>query len=97
MWMVQCGFKNVISTLTTRVDYEHIFNLTRFKNFIFCFDNDENEAGYNAVMKASEMIHTCLPDRNIMMMTLPPETDPNECSKEVLELSMKRLKRIIFE
>lgn len=97
MWMVQCGFKNVISTLSTRVDYEHIFNLTRFKNFIFCFDNDKNEAGYNAVMKASEMIHTCLPDRNIMIITLPPETDPNECSKEVLEFSMKRLRRIIFE
>lgn len=97
MWMVQCGFKNVISTLTTRVDYEHIFNLTRFKNFIFCFDNDDNNAGYNAVMKASEMIHNCLPDRNIMFMALPPGSDPNECSKETLEFSMKRLRRITFE
>lgn len=97
MWMVQCGFKNVISTLTTRVDYEHIFNLTRFKNFIFCFDNDDNNAGYNAVIKASEMIHNCLPDRNIMFMALPPGSDPNECSKETLEFSMKRLRRITFE
>lgn len=97
MWMVQCGFKNVISTLTTRVDYEHIFNLTRFKNFIFCFDNDENEAGYKAVIRASELIHTCLPDRNVLFMTLPPKCDPNECSKEELEYSMKRLRKIKFE
>ena len=38
MYMVQCGFKNVISTLNTRVSKGHIKKLLKFKKIIFCFD-----------------------------------------------------------
>lgn len=95
MYMVQCGFKNVISTLNTRVSLGHIKKLIKFKKIIFCFDNDvETKAGQNAVMKhASEILSLC-PSANLYMVKLPEGKDPNECTSEELHESFRHIHRI---
>lgn len=86
MYMVQCGFKNVISTLNTRVSKGHIKKLLKFRKIIFCFDNDmETHAGQKSVEKhASEILSIC-PTVKLYTVKLPEGKDPNECSPEELK------------
>lgn len=95
MYMHQCGFKNVISTLNTRVSIGHIRKLVKFKKIIFCFDNDEKtQAGQKAVLKHAETILKILPKANIFKVELPNDKDPNECSPDELHECFRHLKRI---
>lgn len=95
MYMVQCGFKNVISTLNTRVSLGHIKKLIKFKKIIFCFDNDiESHAGQNAVMKHASTILSIVPDMKLYKVNLPEGKDPNECSSEELHESFRHIHRI---
>ena len=58
MYLVQCGYKNVISTLNTNISRKQLTKILNFKKIIFCFDNDEKtKAGQNAVLKhASDIL-----------------------------------------
>ena len=95
MYMVQCGFKNVISTLNTRVSLGHIKKLIKFKKIIFCFDNDiETHAGQNAVIKHASTILSIIPDMKLYKVNLPEGKDPNECSSEELHESFRHIHRI---
>ena len=92
MYMVQCGFKNVISTLNTRVSLGHIKKLIKFKKIIFCFDNDiETHAGQNAVMKHASTILSIVPDMKLYKVNLPEGKDPNKCSLEELHESFRHI------
>lgn len=94
MYMVQCGFKNVVSPLTTRLTPSQYLKIADSKKIIFCYDNDENNKGYEGAMKAAEMILKMEPDKHVFIMKLPNYKDPNECSPEELIECSKRLKRI---
>jgi DNA primase len=94
MYMKQAGIKNVISTLTTNVSFKHIENLTRFKKFIFCFDNDDNQAGKKATLVAAKRIYKVMPDVDVLTAKLPPGKDPNECSPDELKECISKLYRI---
>ncbi len=95
MYMVQCGFKNVISTLNTRITNGHLKKLIGFKKIILCFDNDEEtEAGQNAMIKHSKTILKYRPELPVYKVCLPVGKDPNECTPEELHFAMKHLHRI---
>jgi len=82
MYMEQMGFKNVISTLNTRLTDEQILTITDFRNIIFCYDNDiESKAGQKARVKnATKLLKLC-PNQRVHFMNLPEGKDPNSCSK----------------
>lgn len=95
MYLHQCGFKNVISTLNTRISIGHIKKLIKFKKIIFCFDNDEKtQAGQKAVLKHAETILKIVPNAKLFKVELPNDKDPNECSQEELHECFKHLKRL---
>lgn len=94
MWMVQNGYQNVISTLTTNISTSHLENICQFKKIIFCFDNDENNKGYEAVIKTSTRILNLFPEKEIYMVKLPEWKDPNETSNAELKRAFEDLKKI---
>lgn len=95
MYMVQCGFNNVISTLNTRMTTGHLKKLLGFEKIILCFDNDEEtEAGQNAMIKHSRTILKYRPELPVYKVCLPVGKDPNECSPEELHEAMSHLHRI---
>ena len=95
MYMVQSGYKNVISTLNTNITPEHMEKIMNFKKVIFCFDNDEvTQAGQTAIMKHASTILEYVPDMPVFMVPLPNDTDPNDCSEEQLKECFSKLKRI---
>lgn len=95
MYLHQCGFNNVISTLNTRITNGHLKRIMKFKRIIFCFDNDaETHAGQNAVIKHASTILSVAPEMDIYKVELPLGKDPNECSSEELIECFKHLKRI---
>lgn len=91
IYMDTLGFKNVISTLSTLVKREHTIGFSHFNKLLFYFDSDRNNAGFNAILKASELIHNIYDGKEIRYAKLPEGKDPNECSKEEL-LSAKLIK-----
>lgn len=97
MYVTQCGFRNVISTLTTRITPSHYFKFSDAKKIIFCFDNDENKKGYEGALKSAKMIHELDSEKPIYIMRLPDFKDPNECTIEELEQAKKKLRRLSFE
>jgi DNA primase len=97
MYTSQCGFKNVVSTLSTRVSPKHIMSLMNIKKFIFLFDNDEKKSGEKAMMLASKLILNTLRDREIFYAKLPDFKDPNEASPEELRNSFRALRRITLD
>lgn len=94
MYLVQNGYKNVISTLNTRVSVEHLLKISEFKKIIFCFDNDKNERGKQSMLKASQNILRILPDKPIFNVDLPKYKDPNECTPEELKVAFSHMKKI---
>lgn len=95
MYMHQCGFKNVLSTLNTSINDEQISILSEFKKIIFCFDFDiETQAGQKAVLKHAENILSHIPDKPIYSVELPPGKDPDDCSYDELKLAFTKMKRI---
>ena len=95
MYLVQCGYTNVISTLNTRMSHGHMESLFRFKKIIFCFDNDvRTQAGRKAVMKHANSILTMVPDMPVYMVQLPDNTDANDCDLTQLQAGFSNLKRI---
>lgn len=95
MYMVQCGFKNVVSTLNTRMTTGHLKKLLGFKKIIFCFDNDEEtKAGQNAMMKHASTVLKYRPSMPVYKVTLPKGKDPNECTPDELADAMRHLHRI---
>ena len=95
MYMVQCGFENVVSTLNTRMSNGHLKKLLRFKKIIFCFDNDEEtHAGQNAVIKHAKTILKYRPELPVYTVKLPVGKDPNECTPEEIENALCHLHRI---
>ena len=95
MYLHQCGFKNVISTLNTRITMGHLKRIIRFKRIIFCFDNDaETHAGQNAVIKHASTILSVAPKMDIYKVELPSGKDPNESSADELLECFKHLKKI---
>jgi DNA primase len=95
MYMHQCGFTNVISTLNTRMSNGHLKKLIGFKKIIFCFDNDEEtQAGQNAVIKHAKTILKYRPQLPVYTVKLPVGKDPNECDIEELENALCHLHRI---
>jgi len=97
MYLVQCGFKNVISTLNTRVSNEHLLKISEFEKIIFCFDNDEKETGKNSMLKAAKHILNILPEKEIYYIDLPFGKDPNECSPGELKLAFSKMNRLILD
>ena len=96
MYLQQCGFKNVVSTLTTRVTPAHYLKISECKKIIFCFDNDENKKGYEGMLKAATMIHNLDSNKSIFTMKLPDFKDPNECTIQELLDAKSKLKKIGF-
>lgn len=94
MYLEQCGYRNVISTLSTRISPEHFGNIAKFRRFIFVFDNDEKKSGEKAMMTAAKMMLNMLPDREIYACKLPDFKDPNECTPAELKASLGALKQI---
>ena len=95
MYMVQCGFKNVISTLNTRMTHGHLKKLLGFEKIIFCFDNDEEtEAGQNAMIKHAKEVLKYRPSMPVYKVCLPVGKDPNESTPEELHDAMNHLHRI---
>lgn len=95
MYLHQCGFKNVISTLNTRMSKGHLKKLLGFKSIIFCFDNDEEtKAGDKAVEKHASEIFSINPNKPVYKVKLPNGKDPNECSLEELKKCFGKLRKL---
>lgn len=95
MYLHSIGYKNVISTLNTGMKLEHIKGkLEKFKTIIFCFDNDENEAGFKSVLKNSALLKSVIPKINIRYVELPKGKDPNDCTMDELKLAFSKLRKI---
>ena len=95
MYLVQNGYKNVISTLNTNISRQQMMKILKFKKIIFCFDNDEiSQAGQNAVLKHAETIFNYAPNMPIFKVELPVGKDPNECATDELKTAFGALKRI---
>lgn len=95
MYLVQNGYKNVISTLNTNISRHQMMKILKFKKIIFCFDNDEvSEAGQKAVLKHAESIFNYAPNMPIFKVELPVGKDPNECLPIELQMAFGALKRI---
>jgi DNA primase len=94
MYLDQCGFKNVISCMSTGINEYQLGSIMQFKRIIFCFDNDENKSGIKAVQKNAKHILKVNPDKEIFYVDLPLKKDPNECSLEELKNSFNKLKKI---
>jgi len=97
MYLYQCGFKNVISPLTTRLTSSQFFKFHEAKKIIFCYDNDENKKGFEGMMKAANLIFKLDDSKQIYSMNLPDFKDPNECSLDELVYASKHLKKISFK
>lgn len=98
MYLVQCGYKNVISTLNTNISRKQLTKILNFKKIIFCFDNDEKtKAGQNAVLKHARDILDFAPDLPIYSAELPVGKDPNECTPDEILYAFSHLKRIRLE
>ena len=98
MYLVQCGYKNVVSTLNTRLSNGHIQKLMKFKKIIFCFDNDERtQAGQKAVLKHAKNILEYIPDMLLYTVPLPTDTDANECEPDILGECFGKLQRLKME
>jgi DNA primase len=98
MYLVQCGYKNVVSTLNTRMTNGHIEKLMKFKKIIFCFDNDERtQAGQKAVLKHATTILKHIPDMLLYTVPLPTDTDANECEPDILNECFGKLQRLKME
>lgn len=82
MYIQQLGFKNVISTLNTRLTEKQLLQIIDFKHIIFCYDNDiVSNAGDKARIKNASMILNICPTQSVIFMDLPEGKDPNSCSK----------------
>lgn len=92
MILKQYGYKNVISTLSTRVSEKHLQHIIQFKKIIFCFDDDkESKAGQKAVMKTAEMILDISPQKQLFYCRLPEGKDPTEATEDELKESFNKL------
>lgn len=95
MILTQLGYKNVISTLSTRVSEKHLQHIIPFKKIIFCFDDDkESRAGQKAVMKTAEMILDVSPQKQLYYCKLPEGKDPTEATEAELKAAFDKLIRI---
>ena len=95
IWLQQCGFKNVISTLNTNVSTTHLETIMLFGKICFIFDNDkETQAGKKAVLKASKLILSINNRKTILNATLPIDKDPNDCSIEELKSVFNKITTI---
>ena len=100
MW--QCGFKNVISTLNTSMNNEHMNKIFEFDKIIFCFDNDPiSKAGDKAVLQHSKEILKISRNKLLFKVSLPNDKDdetrkrdPNNCSIVELLQAFKNITRI---
>lgn len=90
MYMQQLGFKNVISTLNTRLTEKQLLHIIDFEHIIFCYDNDIiSDAGNKARIKNANMILNICPSQSVVFMDLPEGKDPNKCSKAELQKAWK--------
>lgn len=94
MWMKQLGYKNTVSSLSTLIRPMQLFHLMKFDTMIFLFDNDENKAGYKAVLKNAETILEIDKDKKILFGNLPDFKDPNSSTKEEISETLSKLKQI---
>lgn len=102
MYMWQCGFKNVISTLNTSMNNEHMNKIFEFDKIIFCFDNDPiSKAGDKAVLQHSKEILKISRNKLLFKVSLPNDKDdetrkrdPNNCSIVELLQAFKNITRI---
>ena len=94
MYAVQCGLRNVISTLSTRVSIDHIDTIRRFRKIIFMFDSDRKGSGETAAIDGARKILNMFPDREVYMTRLPGFKDPNECSVDEIRGALRELRRI---
>jgi DNA primase len=98
MYLSQMGYKNVISTLNTRVSFSHIQHFIQFKKIVICFDNDpETQAGYKATLKAAQKIFNIDELKEVYMIQLPEGKDPNDCLREELSKSFSSMKRLLVK
>jgi hypothetical protein len=92
MILRQLGYKNVISTLSTRVSEKHLQHIIKFKKIIFCFDDDkESKAGQKAVIKASNLILEVNPNKPLFYCKLPEGKDPTEATEAELKAAFNKL------
>ena len=95
MILRQLGYKNVISTLSTRVSEKHLQHILQFNKIIFCFDYDkESKAGQKAVIKAANLILEISPNKQLYYCKLPEGKDPTEASEDELKEAFNKLIRI---
>lgn len=95
MYLAQCGYKNVLSTLNTSINHWQLAKLLEFAKIIFCFDNDKNsQAGQNAVLKHAGHILSIDENTPVYKVELPEGQDPNECTTSILQSCFSQLKRI---
>lgn len=95
MMLNQLGYKNVISTLSTRVSEKHLQHIIKFKKIIFCFDDDkESKAGQKAVIKAANLIFDVNPNKQLFYCKLPEGKDPTEATEAELKAAFDKLIRI---
>jgi DNA primase len=92
MILTQLGYKNVISTLSTRVSEKHLQHIIPFKKIIFCFDDDkESKAGQTAVMKTANLILDISPQKQLYYCRLPEGKDPTEATEAELKAAFNKL------
>jgi len=92
MILNQLGYKNVISTLSTRVSEKHLQHIIGFKKIIFCFDDDkESKAGQKAVINTANMILEISPNKQLFYCRLPEGKDPTEATEDELKESFNKL------
>lgn len=94
MWMKQLGYSNTVSTLNTSIRPMQLYHLLKFDKIVFLFDNDQNKAGYNAVLKNADMIFNIDYERQIFIGNLPDYKDPNSSTEDEIRSTMKSLKRL---
>jgi DNA primase len=99
LFLMQCGYKNVITTLSTNFTSEQYMQITRFKKFIFCYDMDENESGQKKARQHTSFILRNMSEKECYIAELPlqegqKKKDPNECSTEELHFAFSHLKKM---
>lgn len=92
MILTQLGYKNVISTLSTRISEKHLQHIIPFKKIIFCFDDDkESKAGQKAVMNTANLILDISPQKQLYYCRLPEGKDPTEATEDEVKQAFNKL------
>lgn len=99
LYLIQNGYKNVITTLSTNFTTEQYMNITRFKKFIFCYDMDDNQSGQKKSKQHTEFILKYMYEKECYIVQLPlkpgqKKKDPNDCTPDELRSAFAAIKRI---